>query len=458
MESSASNNACLFLNNLLCSRKEIGGSIWQYGGEGKLRDYRSSKYSEDAAKPPPKSACSSSKRSSSKSAQLYSKTRTVASASKEKAPKDKRQNVEKSASTISPSVRKAENKGQNRFSVKQVFAKNEVSHKKHHLLGYDSSVEEAKDIASKFSHLHIGLNETYTKDACGESLFSLPVAPEKDSTGQRDCSENSPDKRSRVLKKMIKKLDVDLKLGEYKTSETDSDSPSTSQQANSEPLTAGRPAQYCDPDVLAWLMNQGLKNTEKYARIFAEYKVNMAGLVLLDERRLRQMGITASGTLFKLSNAIEHLKRPLTGSSSKQPLDAASSQLKDTKDGKMPEKYVRQQHKTNISGVTERKICNHSDKSSRKTNEMECHPSLVIKQNHVSQSLSTKNSVKSNSATRKASLQRRPQSAVLNTNKLPNKHRSKNRPNSACLTKAEKNVDMKLYHEGVYEITLAHSV
>ena len=166
--------------------------------------------------------------------------------------------------------------------------------------------DDIRSIASRFAGVRVSLNETYTKGNAEGSMFKLPVAPEQDDQSTKDTSAAAPEKRAKMLKKMIRKLDVDMKLGEYRTSETDSDSLSTPRTKSATSSTTTR---YCDADVLAWLMNQGLKDMEKCSRIFAEHELDLASLAMLTENQLREMGINSPEVLAKLTNSIVALRK-----------------------------------------------------------------------------------------------------------------------------------------------------
>ncbi|KAK3099351.1 hypothetical protein FSP39_003147 [Pinctada imbricata] len=64
----------------------------------------------------------------------------------------------------------------------------------------------------------------------------------------------------------------------------------------------------CDPDVHLWLRQLGLLEEEKYVQMFAQNEIDMEVLVTLDEKHLEKMGVVALGAMKKLVRGIEELR------------------------------------------------------------------------------------------------------------------------------------------------------
>jgi SOS response regulatory protein OraA/RecX len=121
--------------------------------------------------------------------------------------------------------------------------------------------------------------------------------------------EASAARRTAVLRRMLSKIDVETKL------------------------KAGSAPEMCDVEILEWIESLNLKDHRKYIEMFAQHEIDMESLKLMNAEQLKEIGVTAIGTLSKMLHSIEMLKEqdrmpkpPLPKTPSSQP----KSQNKET--------------------------------------------------------------------------------------------------------------------------------
>lgn len=130
-----------------------------------------------------------------------------------------------------------------------------------------------------------------------------PVIDGDDLDAESDASclsdaESGAERRAAILRHMLSEIDVQTKLAA---------------QASA------------DCDVVQWIRSLNVKDQSKYIALFAEHEVDMESLKLMSADQLKEMGVTALGTLNKMVHSIGQLNQKAT-KGTKSPLSVRSKE------------------------------------------------------------------------------------------------------------------------------------
>ncbi|XP_006822734.1 uncharacterized protein LOC102801136, partial [Saccoglossus kowalevskii] len=132
--------------------------------------------------------------------------------------------------------------------------------------------------------------------------------------------------------------------------EVNADRVSVPLRLNNEPRTnANRPHPdkdplLYDPVLSVWMYGLKLLDTEQYIRVFVENEVTMKRLKLLNEKQLREFGITSPGPLSKIMHGIKLLNKEVTACSQKFDLQRASSEMSSTRRDQAKQNNIKEYH------------------------------------------------------------------------------------------------------------------
>jgi len=157
-------------------------------------------------------------------------------------------------------------------------------------------------MTSSGDSVYMGDTSSFTDD-CEGPMNTFSTSGERDDSSRADSSD-SPQQRgvgsaTRLIKPMKQKqrfFKKVLEKYEMQTAKTDFDANDVSDTL-------------CDAEVLQWLKGLQLRDTRKYARIFADHELDMSSLRLLTRTQLQQMGVMALGPLNKMVLAIRELRQ-----------------------------------------------------------------------------------------------------------------------------------------------------
>ena len=181
------------------------------------------------------------------------------------------------------------------------------------------TVEPKRVVGTKANMVRFALGDDLDVLSDSSSLSSSSL-----SEGSGECDQKLPvpldgggdaQKRAQVLRRMLNKLDIEEKLKKPDGIKVPLGQELQPHAAAAE--TVGHAS--CDSSVLKWLQSLHLKDGEKYGRIFAEHEADMESLKLMTEEQLKEMGITAVGTLNKMVFSIKDMRG--------ENIDIASSDL-----------------------------------------------------------------------------------------------------------------------------------
>ena len=296
---------------LSCFRREIGGSIWQHGGAGKVRTYMSSKDLKDKYGLKP---------ASKKTDNLTTRNKPKTKPKDEPAPSLEPE-VSRVGSRLGGAKKSQSTKGQKvkTTATGSKYSRSEGHEMKHKRVKSMEGVEgEPRSI-----HHNVGNMMSLHSPLNGKGQRLPPVRKTRagsesdDGGGRRGSLDDHTsgslfndandhlydelfDKKAKMLERMISKIGVEQK---------DRKLDSVGEGATVAPTTekSGK----CDDEVVQWLQNLRFSQvvTDKYASIFAENDVTMDSAMHLTEKRLKDMGISAVGPVTKMMRSIREMRR-----------------------------------------------------------------------------------------------------------------------------------------------------
>ena len=111
------------------------------------------------------------------------------------------------------------------------------------------------------------------------------------------------DKKAKMLERMITKINMDQKGRKVDANNENGMHVKLDQKSN----------KTCDDEVVRWLQTLRLPSTDRYVSIFAEnHVVDMDGVLHLTEKQLKDMGVSAMGTVTKMMRNIREMRRAQT--------------------------------------------------------------------------------------------------------------------------------------------------
>ena len=290
----------------MCFRNEIGGSIWQHGGEGKLTSYKSAKDLKNKYGLRPEESRNSKRKANENIPKQGKHKGQIKSelSNESKAGNKTRSDVHipGSGSNIGTKSHAVKSSGIDRLANKHAgdsgFERAGKTYKVEHR-GIDRSDDSVLHSAP--------MNQTYNirdvqsgkvtdrvTDLLSVSPVHCPKNVENDYDSQRSKVEKT-ENRIEVLNTMIEKLRESWHLEGGRSNSSSSTEEDTNKNR--------------DAFVVEWLSSLDLKNPEKYIDKFIDNEIDRGSLKLLDEHKLRCMGISAVGPLTKILRGIEELKK-----------------------------------------------------------------------------------------------------------------------------------------------------
>lgn len=330
-------------------RKEIGGSRWQHGGQGKLKTYKNSKDLED----PDKSITKRRRRRNIKddkptaASKVNNDEPNLPNELRSKPLNVPSKNASVNSALNSESKIKIANQGTNK--VKENNDKRKDTREKNDL-NIDSKLDEVDRVSALKNKVlrkaSTGVIPRNPKPVVDNAKKSVVLASEgkslskkdesndvemppsvkfSDNTRQNNDDENYP-KEDRLENKppASKMRQTNIKPSQALERSRDNEvfkilsMPSNSRTSlktkdslnNSTHLhEGGDSVSKCDPLVKKWVRSLGLLEEEKYLKLFADNEIDMSELSQLTPLQLNEMGITAFGALNKILRGIKDLKR-----------------------------------------------------------------------------------------------------------------------------------------------------
>lgn len=323
----------------LCCRKEIGGSIWQHGGEGKITKYKSSRDLQD----PYGLGSDKSNGSTTPDNRPVSLKSTRSKASSRSTPGADRSPIKVDTGS-QHGQGYSQGQSQRKLSVKSKNATKSVAKGKFQansqvpslsITGMGGNPNKAQFVDELFIIESVSMANTQGQrvTAAGSGLKDKvsgannnPSKTEDDvsvmpsNLGTEADDLKAVEKRKRALAKMMQKLSYEDELEEYKKPASVEFGDHAEQQKGDEQaqltelhdhhmVTKPPGVQPCDPAVKHWLKSLHLLDTDTLVKRFAQHGIDMDVVPQLTKEKLRQMNVKNVGVQNKIMSGVDTLIR-----------------------------------------------------------------------------------------------------------------------------------------------------